>query len=84
MTLVERDQPSADKAAAGIGRMLEGAVKRGKLAADPNLPLGEIEEDGRQRWFSLEEVNELRRRIRVGKKSLMPPRPAGKAPCFRP
>ena len=51
---------------------------RGKLAADPNLPLGEVEEDGRQRWFSLEEVNELRRRIRVGKKSLMPPRPAGK------
>ena len=34
VTLVERDQPSADKAAAGIGRMLEGAVKRGKLAAD--------------------------------------------------
>lgn len=51
---------------------------RGKLAADPNLPLGEVEEDGRQRWFSLEEVNELRRRIRIGKKSLMPPRPAGK------
>ena len=43
---------------------------RGKLAADPNLPLGEVEEDGRQRWFSLDEINELRRRIRVGKKSL--------------
>ena len=51
---------------------------RGKLAADPNLPLGEVEEDGRQRWFSLDEINELRRRIRVGKKSLLPPRPAGK------
>ena len=51
---------------------------RGKLAADPNLPLGEVEEDGRQRWFSLDEVNELRRRIRVNKKSLMPPRPEGK------
>ena len=25
---------------------------RGKLAAEPNLPLGEVEEDGRQRWFS--------------------------------
>ena len=49
---------------------------RGKLAADPNLPLGEVEEDGRQRWFSLEEINELRRRVRVNKKSLMPPRPA--------
>ena len=35
---------------------------RGKLAADPNLPLGEVEEDGRQRWFSLEEVNEDLRR----------------------
>jgi hypothetical protein len=51
---------------------------RGKLAADPNLPLGEVEEDGRQRWFSLEEINELRRRVRIGKKSLMPPRPEGK------
>ena len=51
---------------------------RGKLAADPNLPLGEVEEDGRQRWFSLEEVNELRRRIRIGRRSLLPPRPEGK------
>ena len=51
---------------------------RGKLAAEPNLPLGEVEEDGRQRWFSLEEVNELRRRVRINRKSLMPPRPEGK------
>ena len=52
---------------------------RGRLAADPNLPLGEVEEDGRQRWFSLDEVNDLRRRIRIkGQKSLMPPRPEGK------
>lgn len=51
---------------------------RGKLAADPNLPLGEVEEDGRQRWFSLDEINELRRRIRISRKSLMPPRPEGK------
>ncbi|WP_136686029.1 AAA family ATPase [Falsirhodobacter xinxiangensis] len=51
---------------------------RGKLAAEPNLPLGEVEEDGRQRWFSLEEINELRRRIKVNRKSLMPPRPEGK------
>ena len=51
---------------------------RGKLAAEPNIPLGEVEEDGRQRWFSLEEVNELRRRVRVNRKSLMPPRPEGK------
>lgn len=34
VTLVEREQPLAEKAAAGIGRMLEGAVRRGKLAAD--------------------------------------------------
>ena len=51
---------------------------RGRLAADPSLPMGEVEPDGRQRWFSLEEINELRRRIKVNRKSLMPPRPAGK------
>ncbi|MEC9197948.1 MAG: AAA family ATPase [Pseudomonadota bacterium] len=51
---------------------------RGRLAADPDLPGGEVEPDGRQRWFSLDEINELRRRIKVNKKSLMPPRPAGK------
>ncbi|MDD7973564.1 AAA family ATPase [Roseinatronobacter alkalisoli] len=51
---------------------------RGKLAADPSLPQGLVEEDGRQRWFSLEEINELRRRLRIGRKSLMAPRPQGK------
>ncbi|MFC3612717.1 AAA family ATPase [Lutimaribacter marinistellae] len=51
---------------------------RGKLSADPSLPAGEVEPDGRQRWFSLEEVNELRRRLRFNKRSLMPPRPTGK------
>ena len=51
---------------------------RGKLAADPTLPSGEVEADGRQRWFSLDEVNELRRRLRFKGKSLMPRRPAGK------
>ena len=51
---------------------------RGRLAADPSLPEGEVEEDGRQRWYSLEEINELRRRVRIKNKSLMPPRPAGK------
>ncbi|MDQ1902819.1 3-hydroxyacyl-CoA dehydrogenase NAD-binding domain-containing protein [Paracoccus sp. WLY502] len=34
VTLVERDEASAAKAAAGIGKMLDGAVKRGKLDAD--------------------------------------------------
>lgn len=51
---------------------------RGKLAADPSLPVGEVEPDGRQRWFSLEEINALRRRLKINRKSLMPPRPAGK------
>lgn len=51
---------------------------RGKLAADPSLPQGLVEEDGRQRWFTLDEINELRRRLRIGRKSLMPPRPQGK------
>ena len=36
---------------------------RGKLAADPSLPGGEVEPEGRQRWFSLEEVNALRRKL---------------------
>lgn len=51
---------------------------RGRLAADPHLPGGEVEADGRQRWFSLDEINELRRRMKINRKSLMPPRPAGK------
>ncbi|MBL6430114.1 MAG: AAA family ATPase [Maritimibacter sp.] len=51
---------------------------RGRLASDPSLPSGEVEPDGRQRWFSLDEINELRRRMKVNRKSLMPPRPAGK------
>jgi chromosome partitioning protein len=51
---------------------------RGRLAADPDLPGGEVEEDGRQRWFSLAEINELRRKIRISKTSLMPRRPARK------
>jgi chromosome partitioning protein len=51
---------------------------RGRLAAEPGLPGGEIEEDGRQRWFSLEEINEMRRKMKVNRKSLMPYRPKGK------
>lgn len=51
---------------------------RGRLAADPSLPQGQVEADGRQRWYSLEEINELRRRLKVNRKSLMPDRPAGK------
>jgi cellulose biosynthesis protein BcsQ len=51
---------------------------RGRLAADPTLPQGLVEEEGRQRWYTLEEINEMRRRLRVNRQSLMPPRPAGK------
>ncbi|MGB7268558.1 MAG: AAA family ATPase [Albidovulum sp.] len=51
---------------------------RGRLAAEPDLPGGEVEPDGRQRWFSLDEINELRRRMKNNRKSLMPHRPAGK------
>ncbi|MEM6373298.1 MAG: chromosome partitioning protein ParA, partial [Pseudomonadota bacterium] len=49
---------------------------RGRLAADPTLPQGIVEEDGRQRWYTLDEINEMRRRIKVNRKSLMPYRPA--------
>ncbi|WP_138466551.1 AAA family ATPase [Poseidonocella sp. HB161398] len=52
---------------------------RKKLAEDPSLPQGETEEDGRQRWFTLEEINELRRRVRLRGKSLLPRRPKGRA-----
>jgi len=51
---------------------------RGRLAADPSLPQGLVEEDGRQRWYALEEINEIRRKLKVNRKSLMPPRPANK------
>ncbi len=51
---------------------------RGRLAAEPDLPGGEVEEDGRQRWFSLTEINELRRKLKVNRASLLPPRPPGK------
>ncbi|WP_434291165.1 AAA family ATPase [Celeribacter sp. SCSIO 80788] len=54
------------------------STMRGRLAADPSLPQGYVEEDGRQRWYTLEEINELRRRLKVSRKSLMPTRPAGK------
>ncbi|AWI86877.1 chromosome partitioning protein ParA (plasmid) [Alloyangia pacifica] len=51
---------------------------RGRMAADPHLPQGLVEEDGRQRWYSLEEINEIRRKLKVNRKSLMPYRPAKK------
>jgi cellulose biosynthesis protein BcsQ len=58
---------------------LNQSTFRGKLAADLTLPAGMVEPDGRQRWFSLEEVNTLRRKIKSRGGSLMPPRPKGRA-----
>ena len=54
------------------------STMRGRLAADATLPQGQVEEDGRQRWYSLDEINVLRRRLKVNRRSLMPYRPAGK------
>ncbi|MDF3362712.1 AAA family ATPase [Sulfitobacter sp. Ks41] len=51
---------------------------RSRLAADPSLPEGAVEEEGRQRWYALEEINELRRKLKIKGKSLLPKRPAGK------
>ena len=52
---------------------------RKKLADDLSLPQGSVEEDGRQRWFTLSEINELRRRLRFRGRSLLPARPKGRA-----
>lgn len=52
---------------------------RKKLAEDLTLPQGLTQEDGRQRWFTLEEINELRRRVRIRGRRLLPDRPKGRA-----
>ena len=52
---------------------------RKKLADDPTLPQGTVEQDGRQRWFTLAQVNELRRRIKFRGRLLLPKRPKGRA-----
>lgn len=52
---------------------------RKKLAEDLSLPQGAVEEDGRQRWFSLLDINELRRRVRFRGRALLPERPKGRA-----
>ncbi|SFP43508.1 AAA family ATPase [Tranquillimonas alkanivorans] len=52
---------------------------RKRLADDPSLPQGQTQDDGRQRWFTLEEINELRRRVRFRGKTLLPERPNGRA-----
>ncbi|MEX0281714.1 MAG: AAA family ATPase [Arenibacterium sp.] len=58
---------------------LNQSTFRGKLSADPTLPTGMVEPDGRQRWFTLDEVNTLRRKLRPRGKSLIPTRPPGRA-----
>ena len=52
---------------------------RKKLAADPTLPQGEMEGEGGQRWFSLQEINDLRRRLRYRGDRRLPRRPAGRS-----
>lgn len=53
---------------------------RKKLAEDPSLPQGAVlNEEGRQRWFKLEEINTLRRRLRFRGRRLLPERPPGRA-----
>jgi Mrp family chromosome partitioning ATPase len=58
---------------------LNQSTFRGKMAADPTLPAGKVEPEGRQRWFTLDEVNTLRRKLNPRGKSLMPTRPKGRA-----
>lgn len=53
---------------------------RKHLAEEPGLPQGQVRtEDGRQRWFSLAEINVLRRKLKVRGKRLLPRRPPGRA-----
>ena len=58
---------------------LNQSTFRGKMASDPTLPAGKVEPDGRQRWFTLDEVNVLRRKLKPRGISLMPERPSGRA-----
>ncbi len=53
---------------------------RKKIADDPTLPQGEVLDDGgRQRWFTLDDINEIRRRVRFRGRTLLPERPPGRA-----
>ncbi|MFK7837042.1 MAG: AAA family ATPase [Sulfitobacter sp.] len=52
---------------------------RSRIAADETFPTGKVEQDGRQRWYSLEEVGQMRRRLSTPRKSMMPMRPGGRA-----
>ena len=61
-----------------ILRMKPNTLRK-KLAADPTLPQGETEGEGGQRWFTLEEINEMRRRLRYRGDRKLPRRPPGRA-----
>jgi cellulose biosynthesis protein BcsQ len=52
---------------------------RKKLMENLALPQGTVEEDGRQRWFSLEDINTLRKKLTFREKSLLPERPNGRS-----
>ena len=54
---------------------------RKRLADSPELPQGRVDgPEGRQRWFTLEEINDLRRGLRLRGRRLLPERPPGRAP----
>ena len=52
---------------------------RKKLLENPDFPQGLVEDEGRQRWFSLDEINLLRQRLKFRERSLIPERPNGRA-----
>ena len=52
---------------------------RGRLHSDPTFPAGKVDEGARQRWFSLEEINTLRRKVKIKGRNLLPERPVGRA-----
>ena len=58
---------------------VNASTLRSRIAADPGFPAGKVEEDGRQRWYSLEEINEMRARLGKSRKRLIPDRPSGRA-----
>lgn len=54
---------------------------RRRLAEDPTLPQGAVDgPDGRQRWFTLDEIERLRHSVKLRGRQLRPERPPGPAP----
>ncbi|WP_172330231.1 AAA family ATPase [Mangrovicoccus sp. HB161399] len=52
---------------------------RKRLMDQPELPQGMVEKSNGQRWFTIDEITRLRRGLKFKNKSLMPPRPKGRA-----